>query len=268
MTTGFEGGVAWVTGASAGIGRAVALELARRGADVAVSARRIERLEALAAEIGKLGRRALAVACDVTHEDEIRKAAARVREVFGRLDVAVANAGFGVSGRIETLSADDWRRQLETNVIGVAITAREALPALRETRGRLALVGSVSGMLATPGSGAYCASKYAVRAIGQTLSLELHGSGVSCTTLHPGFVASEIAQVDNRGVFHPERTDRRPARLMWPTERAARVMVEAIRRRRREVVFTGHGRAAAFLGRHAPGLVHLAMTRFGGAGRD
>ena len=100
-----------------------------------------------------------------------------------------------------------------------------------------------------------------MRSIGQVLSMELHGSGVSCTSLHPGFVASEIAQVDNQGHFHAERRDGRPRQLMWPTERAARVMVTAISRRRREVVFTGHGRLAAWLGRHAPELIHFAVTR-------
>jgi short-subunit dehydrogenase len=89
---------------------------------------------------------------------------------------------------------------------------------------------------------------------------------VSCTTLHPGFVASEIAQVDNEGAFHPEKVDRRPRALMWPTDRAARVMLDAIARRRREVVFTAHGKAAAWLGRHAPGLLHFAMSRTGSLG--
>ena len=115
-------------------------------------------------------------------------------------------------------------------------------------------------MVPTAGNGAYTASKYAVRAIGQTLSLELAGSGVSCTTLHPGFVASEIAQVDNQGHYSPERSDKRPAALMWPADRAARVMIDAIEKRKREYTFTAHGKLGAFIGQHMPGAIQLATA--------
>ena len=247
--------VAWITGASAGIGRELARVFAEEGARVAVSARRGDLLDALVDELEAAGGTALAVPCDVTDEASVAEAVARVVERFGRLDVAVANAGFGVTGAIESLTAAEWRRQLDVNVVGLAVTARHALPHLRASRGRLALVGSAAGFLPAPGAGAYAASKAAVRSIGETLSAELRGSGVSCTTLHPGFVVSEIARVDNEGVHHPDARDRRPARLMWPTRRAAEAMAGAIHRRRREHVFTGHGRLGAFLGRHAPGLV-------------
>lgn len=257
----FQDSVVWITGASAGLGRELALAFAREGAHVAVSARRAERLQELAAEIEGLGRRALAVPCDVADEARVAGAVEQVVRHFGRLDVAVANAGFGVTGRVETLSAADWRRQLDVNVVGLALTARHALPHLRGTGGRLALVGSVAGMLPGPGAGAYSASKAAVRSIGRTLAVELHGSGVSCTTLEPGFVESEIGRVDNQGVYRPERRDRRPRLLLWPTDRAARVMLRAIHRREREYVFTAHGRVAGFLGRHWPALVHFALTR-------
>lgn len=257
----FAGLVAWVTGATAGIGRCVALELASRGANVAVSGRREDRLREVIREIEKLGRHGLVVPCDVTDESAVMFAVEAVARDLGRVDVVVANAGFGVSGRVEQLEAADWRRQFETNVIGLAMTARYAIPELKKTRGRLALVGSVSSMVSVPGQAAYSASKAAVRAIGQTLSMELHGTGVSCTTIHPGFVASEIAQVDNQGRFDGNRKDKRPSKLMWPTEKAARVMVDAIARREREYVFTVHGKVFGFLGRHAPGLMHFANTR-------
>ena len=264
MAKAFADKVAWITGASSGIGRELARELARAGADVALSARRADRIEALAEELRASGVRAIALPCDVTQESSVEQAVTKAVAELGRLDIAIANAGFGVSGSIESLSIEDWRRQLDTNVIGLVATARYALPHLRATRGRLALVGSVSSMVPTAGNGAYSASKYAVRAIGQTLSLELAGSGVSCTTLHPGFVASEIAQVDNAGRFSAERKDKRPAALMWPADRAAKVMVDAIEGRRREYTFTVHGKLGAFLGRHLPGLIQLAGARAGG----
>jgi len=263
----FEQHVVWVTGASAGIGRELARVFAAEGACVAVSARRVERLNALVEEISGQGRRGLTVPCDVTDESQVVDAASAVVEHFGGLDVAVANAGYGVKGRVEELSAGDWRRQMDVNVAGLALTARYTLEHLRLRRGRLVLIGSVAAMLPAPLNGAYGASKAAVMSLGRTLAVELHGSGVTCTTIHPGFVDSDIARVDNEGVFHAEREDPRPQRLMWPTDRAARVMVRAIHRRRREFVFTAHGAFFGFLGRHWPGLVHLLMTRIGPAHR-
>ena len=251
--------VVWITGAGSGIGRALALEFVRQGAKVAVSGRRVERLRETVDALEAMGGVALAVPCDVRKEAQVQRAASQVVDHFGRLDVAVANAGFGVSGPIESLTADDWTRQFGTNVVGAASTARSALPFLRKTQGRIALVCSVSGQLALPGAGAYSASKYALRAIGQTLSMELRGSGVSCTTLHPGFVESEIGQVDNEGQFDGSRSDPRPSKLMWPADKAARAMVRAITRRKVEYVFTWHGKFGAWMGRHLPAVVRLVV---------
>lgn len=253
--------VVWITGASSGIGAALARELAGRGAIVCLSARRTERLEALASELAQQGLKASVYPCDVTSEEDLHKTVTAIVADHGKLDCAIANAGFGVAGRIESLSAEDWRRQFDVNVVGAALTAKYALAELRKSKGRLALVGSVMAMLSTPKSGAYSASKFAVRAIGQTLSLELHGSGVTCTTIHPGFVESNIARVDNNGTFDESREDRRPAKFMWPTEKAAKVMVDAIAKRKREFVFTGHGKVAGYLGRHFPAFIHFAQTR-------
>ncbi|MBX7192999.1 MAG: SDR family NAD(P)-dependent oxidoreductase [Sandaracinaceae bacterium] len=260
-----DGRVAWITGAGSGIGRALALELARRGAVIAVSGRRVANLEEVAKDIERVGGRALPVACDVTEEEDVARAVAQVVRELGQLDICVANAGFSVMGSIAKLSAEDWRRQLDTNVIGAVITAKHALPHLEKTKGRVAFVASVSAFVPAPGLGAYNASKAALRAIGLTLAAELHGTGVSATLLHPGFVESEIAQVDNKGHFDPARADKRPKNLMWKAEDAARVMADAIWARKRELVFTGHGKVGAFVGQHAPGLLHLALTRGPGA---
>ncbi|MBA2665300.1 MAG: SDR family oxidoreductase [Bradymonadaceae bacterium] len=263
MAKRFEEKVVWITGGGTGLGLALANEFADQGASVVVSGRRADKLDAVVEALEAKGVRALAVACDVTAEPQIVAAVAAIVAHFGRLDVAVANAGFSVGGSIESLDADAWRRQMETNVVGLAQTARHALPELRKSGGRLVLVGSVLGTLGLANNGPYCASKFAVRGLGQALSLELAGSGVSCTTVQPGFVESEIGRVDNDGVYREEWTDKRPSKLMWPADRAARVVVKAIWSRRREYTFTAHGKLAVFIGNHMPSLVYHVAKAFG-----
>ncbi|MFT6396865.1 MAG: NADP-dependent 3-hydroxy acid dehydrogenase YdfG [Bradymonadia bacterium] len=241
----------------------MALEFARQGANVAVSGRRLDRLQVVADEVTATGREGMAIQCDVTDEAAVEAAVSSLIDRFGQLDVVVANAGFAVAGNVTKLSAEDWRRQFDVNVVGAALTAKYSAPELEKTNGRLALIGSVAGTISMAGTGAYSASKYAVRSLAQTLALELHSKGISVTLVQPGFVKSEIAQVSNEGVHNPNRKDRRPAKLMWEADDAARVIVRAVYRRKREFTFTAHGKLGAFLGTHMPGLVHFALTRSG-----
>ena len=235
---------------------------------MALVARRVDRLEALASEIGKTGRRAVVIACDVTRDGDLERAAVQARAALGKLDVVVANAGFGVTGKLETLSLDDYRRQLETNVFGVLRTVYATLDDLKKTRGRLVLIGSVSGHVAVPGSSAYSMSKFAVHGLAASLGHELAPYGVAVTLISPGFVESEISQVDNRGVWRPQAPRRPiPASLVMATPTAARKIVSAVARRRREVVITGFGKAAVVLQRHAPWLLAAVIRRFDIKGR-
>lgn len=257
----FDGLVVWITGAGSGIGKALAIELARQGATIAASGRRRANLDEVVGAISATSGRALPVPCDVTDERSLADAARTIERELGRIDVVVANAGFSVAGPIRSLTAADWRRQLDTNVIGAALTATCALDALEKTKGRIVLIGSVAAFTPAPRVGAYSASKAALRSLGQTLDIELHGTGVSVTIIHPGYVESEIAQVDNAGRHDPARPDKRPKNLMWPADRAARVMAGAIASRKHEFVFTGHGQVGAFVGQHLPGVLRFAMTR-------
>lgn len=247
--------VFWITGGGSGIGEALAMEAARRGAWVAVSGRRVEPLERVVAAIEATGARALAVPCDVADDASIRAAVEQIVSAWGKIDAVIANAGFGLTGAIEDLTFDDWSRQLNTNVIGAIMTATHAMPHLRHTRGRIALIGSVAGVVVSPNVGAYSASKAAIRSIAQTLHVELLGTGVSCTLVQPGFVESDINRVDNSNTLREDWTDRRPAWLMWPADRAARVILDALWERDRECTFTRHGQLAAALGQHVPGVV-------------
>jgi len=255
--------VALITGASAGIGAALARELARDGTDLVLAARREDRLRDLAREIETTGRHAIVVGCDVTRDGDLERAVAAAVERFGRLDIAIANAGFGVAGRVEQLGLADYRRQLETNVFGVLRTLYASLPELRKTRGQFVVVGSVAGHVPTPATSAYCMSKFAVRGFAESIHDELAPSGIAVTLVSPGFVDSDIRRVDNQGALHDSAPDPIPAWVRMPTDRAARTIVRAIHRRQREVVVTGHGKALVLVYRHAPWLIRLLLARFG-----
>jgi short-subunit dehydrogenase len=257
----FANKVVLIAGASSGIGEALARAFAREGARLALLARRLDRLEDLAAEVRSSGGEAIGIACDVTRDGDVERAMAAAVERFGRIDVAVANAGFGVVGRFEDLALEDYRRQLETNVFGLLRTARAAIPELKKTRGVLALMGSVAGHVSAPGASAYSMSKFAVRAFAGSLRGELAPAGVAVVLISPGFVESEFRQVDNSGVRHPEAPEPVPGWLLMPVERAARDMLRAIRRRKGERIITFHGKVIVFLARHFPRFTGWAIGK-------
>lgn len=253
--------VIWITGASSGIGREMALQYGAKNYAVAVSARRMDLLDALVKEIVKQDREAFAVYCDVTDESSIQHAVSQIVDQYGKIDIAVANAGGGVIGFLENLNREEWTRQLDINVIGLAMTVKHVLPELKKTKGRLVLIGSIAAYIPNPYLSAYGASKAAVHNIGESLQVELLGTGVTCTTIHPGFVDSNITRVDNKGHFNPNAKDPRPANLMWPTDKAVKDMIRAINKRKKLEVITGHGKVFVFLGRFFPGLARVMMAK-------
>lgn len=136
----FQDKVVWITGASSGLGKFMAIEFARQGAKLALSGRRIEQLEAVRTAVIAAGGVGEIFPCEVTDEAALEETVKVIVGHFGKLDVAIANAGFGVFGKIESLSAANWRKQLDVNVVGLAMTAKFALPFLKQTGGRLVLI--------------------------------------------------------------------------------------------------------------------------------
>lgn len=176
--------VAVVTGASSGIGRASARRLAQDGFEVICAARRTDRIEELADEIG--GR---AVTCDVTSAEDV---AALARSVGPRLDVLVANAGGAIGGDyVADADFGDWRTMYDTNVIGTADTVQALLPALTEAHGVIIAIGSVAGMVAYEGGAGYCGAKAAVHSLMMSLRLELFDQPVRVCEIDPGMVDSD-----------------------------------------------------------------------------
>jgi short-subunit dehydrogenase len=255
-----------VTGASSGIGEELAFQLAAAGAHLTLAARRKELLDARAQKISAAGHQApLVVQADVTRDGDLEHAVSEALRAYQKLDVVIANAGFGVVGPFSKLSLDDYRRQFETNVFGLLRTLYAALPEIRKSRGNLVLIGSVAGWGATPGASPYAMSKFAVRALANSITAELALDGVKVTLISPGFVDSNIRRIDNRGTFHEEAEEPIPDWLVMPTPTAVRQILRAVARGKREAIITRHGKVLVVIERFAPWVIRAAGRRMAAA---
>ena len=258
MANKFKDQVVWITGASSGIGAALATEFVREGAIVALSARRQDKLENLSQSLGD---RAHVFVLDVQNKKAVEKTAQDINLKLGKLDTVVANAGYSTVGSLESLSEKVWRQQFDTNVFGVVWTLQAAIPFLRATQGRIGIVSSVVGKIALANSAAYSASKFALTAIANSLYQELYSSGISVTNIAPGWIDSEIFHKDNLGQPKEKPADIKTFGLRWPTSKAARVMVNALYLRKREEIITGHGKLAAFFGTHLAPFTYWGLAK-------
>jgi len=259
----YRGKSVLITGASSGIGEELAIQLAGAGAQVALAARRREQLESIAQRIIAGGYpKPIVAECDVTRDGEVERAVGAAVREFGTLDIAIANAGFGVVGPLKRLSIDDYRRQFETNVFGVLRTIYAALPELEKTRGNLVINGSVAGWVASPGGSPYAMSKFALRALADSVTPELRRAGVKVTLLSPGFVVSNFRRVDNAGSFHAGAKDHAPEWIQMPTDKAVREILRAVARGKREQIVTFHGKVLVALQRFQPWLIRALGEKF------
>jgi len=263
MSSGFfRNKAVLITGASSGIGEELARQLAQAGAKLTLTARRGELLEALAGKIAEGGAaRPAVVQCDVTRDGDLERAVSESLRQWGKLDVVIANAGFGVVGPFKSLSLEDYRRQFETNVFGVLRTIHAALPEIEKARGNIVIIGSVAGWVASPGGSPYAMSKFALRGLANAITPELAATGVKVTLISPGFVASDIRRVDNTGKVHSEAKDPIPAWLVMRTDVAVRQILRAVARGKREAIITGHGKTFVLLQRFTPWILRVGATR-------
>jgi len=251
---------ALVTGASSGIGRALAIELARHGVDVVLLARRADRLAEVAGEIRKLGRRAVTVAGDVTDQSVRRQAVDAARDELGGLDMLVNNAGVGAHGRFADADPNRLRPIMEVNFFAAVELIREALPLLGAgVKPMIVNVGSVLGYRGAPHKSEYSASKFALNGFSQAIRPELATIGVDVLVATVGPTETEHFDtlLEDQGEMPWGNPRRKPA------DEVARSIVRAIERGKHEVFTHWGGWAWVLLNRLAPRLVDRIMGRYG-----
>jgi short-subunit dehydrogenase len=249
-----------ITGASSGIGYALALELASQGANLILASRRKDRLQELAERIESNGGQALVTATDVTKEDELTNARELAHKKFGLIDITIANAAIPMHGNFDSITTENYRRVFETNVFGLLNTSYAYIEDLKKTRGTLVLIASVMAYMATPGTSAYSMSKFAVRAFAETVRNELAGQGIKVVLINPGFVESEMRMVDSRGVYDSNRKDYVPSFLVMSADKAARKISRAIYKGKREKFIGFNGYAGYWFRQYTPWLYFALLN--------
>ena len=228
MNNNIEGKVVVITGASSGNGAAAARHLSAQGATVVLGARRVDRIEALARELKSGGGKALAVATDVTHHEQVQNLVDTAVRSYGRIDVMLNNAGLMPHSPLERLKIDDWNRTIDVNLKGVLYGIAAALPYMKQQKsGHFINVSSVAGHKVRPGSAVYAATKTAVLVLSEGLRQEVKPYNIRTTVISPGAVATELASsitepdiAENIGKFMQE--------IALPAESFARVVAFAI----------------------------------------
>lgn len=256
--TSYHGLTALVTGASSGIGQALALRLAREGARVALVARRLPQLEAVAAELeGASGGEALVLPCDVADRAQVFTAAERALERFGGVDLLVNNAGYGHHRRFLDWDLDDMERVMRVNYLGALYWTKALLPQMIERRrGWMVFIASVAGKIGVPEESAYVASKFALVGLAEALSIELEDDGVHVLTVCPGTVRTDF--------FDEEALARMPPvsrRSMMEPEPVVEAIIRALRRGKHEITVPGRFATAYVVKAISPAFLRRSVKR-------
>jgi short-subunit dehydrogenase len=255
----WQGKVAVVTGGSAGLGRAIASELARNKAHVVIAARTADKLEVAARELSAAGAEVLAVPADVTRQADIDRLFGKTIERFGRLDALVNNAGRSDRSAAIDTSAEEFAALMELNLIALVRATRAAVPYLLASRGHLVNIGSLAGKTAARYMGAYSATKHAVSAYSQQLRLELGPQGLHVLLVSPGPIARDEPRIySERKVAALPDSAKQPGggvkvNLIKP-DWLAKNILRACERRRAELVVPGRARLVFAISQLWPGL--------------
>ena len=252
--------VAAITGASSGIGLAIARRLAASGAPVVLGARRADRLEAAVQEIRAAGGSAEAVVMDVTSEADMQRFVARAQDAFGRLDVMVCNAGFGYYGTVEQTDPGVMRRMMDVNFFGTFLGARAAIPVFRrQGHGHLIIVSSIVGHRGIAQMSGYSATKAAQIAFAESLRAEFAGTRIHVTDVVPVSTETEFREAMARDFGH----DVRGLGPRQSADTVARAVVKCIGKAVPEVYPHAKSRALTILNAVAPGVADRLVRRYG-----
>lgn len=262
MADAFRENVVVITGASDGIGREMALQLADQGAWLVLAARDAEKLGAVAAECRARGGRAVAVPTDVAEREQcVRLIDAAVRE-YGRIETLVNNAGVSMWARLdEVTDLAPFQRMMQVNYFGSVYCTHAALPHLKKTRGRIVGVSSLTGRTGVPTRTGYAATKHAMAGFFDSLRIELADDGVTVTMVYPGFVSTAIRERAYGPDGQPLGTSPVHEREVMTPEDCARQIIRAMAGRRRELIMTARGKVGAWLKLVAPGLMDRIARR-------
>ena len=264
----FKDKVVILTGASSGIGRELAHQLADRGAWLVLAARNLERLEAAQAECLARGGKAIAVRTDVCEAEQCAALIQRAVDEYGRIDVLVNNAGITMWARFdEVRDLDIFERIMRTNYLGSLYCTHYALPYLKQTRGQIVGISSLTGKAGVPTRSGYAASKHAMVGFFDSLRIEIASSGVSVTMIYPGFVASEVRARALGPDGQPLVASPVQESQVMSVGTCARLIVAAMQKRKREEVMTLRGKLGQWLKLIAPALVDRIASQAIQSGR-
>ena len=259
----FSGKVIAITGASEGIGAELARQLAGKGVWLALAARNLEKLEAVAADCRSRGAEAVAIRCDVGAESDCRNFIEEAVRKYSSLDILINNAGVSGHARFEEVTDFGWYEDMmRVNYMGSLYCTRYALPHLKKRRGQIVAISSFAGKVGIPGRSAYSPTKAAQALFFEALRLEIREVGVDITIVYPGVVATDIR-------LHGYGPDGRPAGKSglredkaMSVQECARQILAATHARKRELVMTLQGRLGLWLQLIAPGVVDRMVLKF------
>jgi len=256
------GKIVVVTGASMGIGEAIAKIFADRGASVVLLSRDAGRIEEARQRVGHV-ERTLAAACDVRHREEIVRAVALTLQHFNRIDVWVNNAGHGLLDSVANMDMDSCREMFETNLFGAVAAMQAVIPAMKQQgRGTIVNISSVAGHIPLPFSAAYSGTKFALNAMGKAAGVELRKHGIHVLTVCPGYVRTDFSRNATLG---NQRKKVRPDSVRGITaERVARATLQGYLKRKREVIVPWTMYVPVKIYQHFPALVEWSMGRMTG----
>ena len=258
----FSDKVVVITGASSGIGRELAHQLADQGARLALAARDAARLEATAMQCRARGGQALAVPTDVSDQAQCADLIARTVETYGRIDMLVNNAGLSMWAPFEDVNdLSIFETQMRVNYLGSVYCTHYALPYLKQSRGQIVGISSLAGRTGVPTRSGYAASKHAMTGFFDSLRIELGGSGVAVTMIYPSFVATEVRERAFGADGKPLGTSPVREAEVMSVEECATIILRAAAARKREVVMTARGKIGMWLKLIAPGLVDRMARR-------